>query len=130
MEFRFFEIYRNTEYINLLLAGMTTTFLLTVLAGTIGFCLAILLAGVRYEKMNYIASISASYTEFIRNTPLIVQLFFVAAQFFRNISATARLMHLITFSASLATPPELSKIMGWYIQDLQVTMTTPLTSRI
>ena len=78
MEFRFFEIYRSAEYINLLLAGMTTTFFLTVFAGTIGFCLAILLAGVRYEKMKIFAPISAAYTEFIRNTPLIVQLFFVA----------------------------------------------------
>ena len=78
MEFRFFEIYRNADYINLLLEGITTTFFLTVFAGTIGFCLAILLAGARYEKIRIIASISASYTEFIRNTPLIVQLFFVA----------------------------------------------------
>ena len=78
MEFRFFEIYRNTEYIYLLIEGLTITFSLTVLAGTIGFFLAILLAGVRYEKIYFFASVSASYTEFIRNTPLIVQLFFVA----------------------------------------------------
>ena len=78
MEFRFFEIYRNTEYIYLLIEGLTITFSLTVLAGTIGFCLAILLAGVRYENIYLLASVSSSYTEFIRNTPLIVQLFFVA----------------------------------------------------
>ena len=78
MEFRFFEIYRNSEYLYLLLEGLITSFSLTVLAGTIGFCLAIILAGVRYQNVYILTSASASFTEFIRNTPLIVQLFFVA----------------------------------------------------
>ena len=78
MEFRFFEIYRNTEYLNILLEGIVTSFLLTVFAASIGFGFAIILAGVRYGKIHFLDSVSASYTEFIRNTPLIVQLFFVA----------------------------------------------------
>jgi len=77
MEFRFFEIYRSTEYLNILLEGIITSFILTVFAATIGFGFAIILAGVRYAKIYFLDSVSTSYTEFIRNTPLIVQLFFV-----------------------------------------------------
>ena len=78
MEFRFFEIYRSTEYVNILLEGIINSFLLTVLAASIGFGFAVVLAGVRFAKINILNLLSASYTEFIRNTPLIVQLFFVA----------------------------------------------------
>lgn len=77
MEFRFFEIYRSTEYLNILLEGIITSFILTVFAATIGFGFAIILSGVRYAKIYFLDSVSTSYTEFIRNTPLIVQLFFV-----------------------------------------------------
>ena len=77
MEFRFFEIYRSTEYLNILLEGIITSFILTVFAATIGFGFAIILAGVRYAKIYFLDSVSTSYTEFIRNTPLIVQMFFV-----------------------------------------------------
>jgi len=53
MEFRFFEIYRSTEYLNILLEGIITSFILTVFAATIGFAFAIILAGVRYAKIYY-----------------------------------------------------------------------------
>lgn len=40
--------------------------------------MALVLAGVRFGKIPVLGHIAAAYVEFIRNTPLIVQLFFVA----------------------------------------------------
>lgn len=78
MEFRFFEIYRNAEYLALLAKGAGVSAALTVTGGVLGFLLALLLSGARYRKLPVAAQISAAYVDFIRNTPLIVQLFFVA----------------------------------------------------
>lgn len=78
MDLRFFEIYRRSEYMLLLLDGALFSVLLTVAAATLGFLMALALSGVRYAKIPVLRPIAASYVEFIRNTPLIVQLFFVA----------------------------------------------------
>ena len=79
MDFRFYEIWREPEYVNRLLEGIWTSVWLTVLAGALGFSFAILLAVARRSVSWPIASWSAAvYIEVIRNTPLIVQLFFVA----------------------------------------------------
>lgn len=78
MELRFFEIYRNPEYLGLLFTGSLTSVGLTIAGGLLGFILALGLAGVRYQKVPVIKHIAAGYVEFVRNTPLIVQLFFVA----------------------------------------------------
>nr|AAV31632.1 predicted abc-type amino acid transport system permease component [uncultured alpha proteobacterium EBAC2C11] len=78
MELRFFEIYRSVEYLGLILSGALTSLSLTVAAGIFGFMFAFLLAMSRYRKIPIVEYIAAAYIDFIRNTPLIVQLFFIA----------------------------------------------------
>ncbi|MEO0620888.1 MAG: amino acid ABC transporter permease [Pseudomonadota bacterium] len=77
MEFRFFEIYRNAEYFWLLAEGAAFSAGLTLAAATLGFALALMLAGARYAKVPVLAPFATAYVEFTRNTPLIVQLFLV-----------------------------------------------------
>ncbi|MCK5777807.1 MAG: amino acid ABC transporter permease [Rhodospirillales bacterium] len=77
-ELRFFEIYRNGDYLLRLAEGIWLSISLTVGAAIIGFVVAGMLAAVRNAKVPVAAQLSAAYVEFIRNTPLIVQLFFVA----------------------------------------------------
>ena len=78
MNLRFFEIYRNSEYLWLLAEGTLLSIAITVAGAVLGFMLALGLAGARYGKVPVLAHLAAAYVEFIRNTPLIVQLFFVA----------------------------------------------------
>lgn len=78
MEFRFFEIYRSSEFALLLLQGIKTSIALTVIAGIFGFVFAITLATSRYFKIPLLRYFSVGFVEFTRNTPLIVQLFFFA----------------------------------------------------
>ena len=77
-ELRFFEIYRSSEYVGLLLDGLLVTGGLSLIAGAAGFLVAIIFAMVRYWQIPVLQNLAASYVEFIRNTPLIVQLFFFA----------------------------------------------------
>jgi polar amino acid transport system permease protein len=78
MELRFFELYRSPEYIYLLLEGTAVSFSITAVAGFLGFLFAFFLAGLRYFEVPIARSFAAIYVDFIRNTPLIVQLFFIA----------------------------------------------------
>ncbi|MGA0234460.1 MAG: amino acid ABC transporter permease [Alphaproteobacteria bacterium] len=78
MDLRFFEIYRNPEYLLLLGKGALFSASLTVLAALCGLVLAFGLAAIRYGRVPVLEWIAAAYVEFIRNTPLIVQLFFIA----------------------------------------------------
>lgn len=78
MDLRFFEIYRNPEYLLLLGKGALLSASLTVLAALFGLIIAFALAAVRYGKVPVLEWVAAAYVEFIRNTPLIVQLFFIA----------------------------------------------------
>lgn len=78
MDLRFFEIYRNPDYIWRLLEGMWFSATLTLLAAAIGFVAATGLAVARLAKTPVLSQLSACFVEFTRNTPLIVQLFFVA----------------------------------------------------
>ena len=78
MEFRFFEIYREETYVDLLIQGITLSASLTIGAAIFGFLMASLLAMMRISSIKPMVWFSASYIEFVRNTPLIVQLFFVA----------------------------------------------------
>ena len=78
MDLRFFEIYRNPEYLILLAEGALTSAGLTLAAGIIGFAIAAILASLRHYAVPWLSQIATGYVEFIRNTPLIVQLFFVA----------------------------------------------------
>ena len=79
-ELRFFEIYRSLEYVNLLWEGILISTGLTISAGIAGFLLAFLLSALRYWKVVIFGFLSACYIDFIRNTPLIVQLFYLAAK--------------------------------------------------
>jgi len=78
VDLRFFEIYRNPEYLALLLEGVLVSASLTLAAGLIGFGLAALLASLRHYQVPVLAKIATAWVEVIRNTPLIVQLFFFA----------------------------------------------------
>lgn len=78
MEFRFFEIYRSSEYLSVLGEGILTSVFLTIGAGILGFFVANLLALSRYWNVRGLSQISTCLVEFFRNTPLIVQLFFFA----------------------------------------------------
>jgi polar amino acid transport system permease protein len=78
LEFRFFEIYRHGEYLLILAEGVWVSFILTVLGAIVGFALAVGLSVARHARIPLLRSASAAYVELIRNTPLIVQMFFVA----------------------------------------------------
>lgn len=78
VDLRFFEIYRSAEYLSLLAQGVATSATLTLASGALGFALGILLAMVRFERVPILGLIAAAYVDFVRNTPLVVQMFFVA----------------------------------------------------
>ena len=78
MDLRFFEIYRSAEYLALLAEGAMVTVLLTLGGAMLGFLLAVGLAVARHAAVPVLGTLAAIYVEAIRNTPLIVQLFFVA----------------------------------------------------
>lgn len=75
---RFFEIYRNADYLWLLAEGAAMSVALSVGAGAFGFLVAIVLAVWRAENIPVLGWIAAIAVEALRNTPLIVQLFFIA----------------------------------------------------
>lgn len=78
IEFRFYEIYRSEEFLLLLLKGMFVSLWLTIGAAIFGFLFANLLAVSRLNKIPIFGILSTAFVEFTRNTPLIVQLFFIA----------------------------------------------------
>ena len=78
MQLRFFEIYRSADFMALIFNGALTSLGLTIAAGIIGFVVAFILAYLRYRRVRVLDRIAASYIDFIRNTPLIVQPFFIA----------------------------------------------------
>ena len=77
MDLRFFEIYRSSEYLELLAIGIFNSAILTTCAGFTGFGLGVLFAVFRYERVWLLGFLCACYTDFVRNTPLVVQMFFV-----------------------------------------------------
>ena len=78
MDLRFFEIYRSSEYLSLLLEGSFLSLWLTIFSGILGFLVAVTLVVVRYWQVPVLGKLATGFVEFTRNTPLIVQLFFVA----------------------------------------------------
>ena len=76
-DFRFFEIYRSSEYVGLIFDGILISSSLTVISGTLGFIIAFLTSASIYWKVKPLNYLSICWIDFIRNTPLIVQLFFV-----------------------------------------------------
>ena len=76
-DFRFFEIYRSSEYMSLIFDGILISSSLTIISGGLGFLIAFILAASIYWKVKPLNYLSICWIDFIRNTPLIVQLFFV-----------------------------------------------------
>ena len=76
-DFRFFEIYRSSEYLHLIFDGILISSSLTIASGFLGFIIAFFLAAMIYWKIFLLNFVSICWIDFIRNTPLIVQLFFV-----------------------------------------------------
>ena len=77
-DLRFYEIYRSEEFLLLLWEGILLTSTISISGGVLGFALALLLAIIRYWNIPFFGFFASCYVEFIRNTPLIVQLFFFA----------------------------------------------------
>jgi len=75
--FRFYEIWREPEFLQRLGDGILLSAQLTSLAGLLGFLLALFLAAGRRHHQPLLSWPCATYVELVRNTPLIVQLFFV-----------------------------------------------------
>ena len=77
MDLRFFEIYRDAEYLAVLAEGAALSVLLTIGGGLVGLTLATGLAAAQFARVPVLHPLASAWVEFIRNTPLIVQLFFV-----------------------------------------------------
>jgi polar amino acid transport system permease protein len=78
-EFRFYEIWRSPEYIETILSGCFNSFWLSLLGGVLGFGMGLGMALTQLPGGNRLfRAASIGYIEVVRNTPFIVQLFFVA----------------------------------------------------
>jgi polar amino acid transport system permease protein len=78
-DFRFYEIWRSEEFLNTLIEGAFNSFWLTTVGGICGFVLALILVLMQDKSLFIgIRLTSRIYVEFIRNTPFVVQMFFVA----------------------------------------------------
>ena len=77
-EFRFFEIWREPDYIDRLINGVLLSVELSTIGGILGLFLGLVLAALKTQNSPLIIRyLSSTYIEIIRNTPFIVQLFFV-----------------------------------------------------
>ena len=76
-DLRFYEIWREQVFVEKLINGIGTSVSLMILGGIIGFIFGLALATARGSKIGLLRIPSAAFIESIRNTPLIVQLFFV-----------------------------------------------------
>jgi polar amino acid transport system permease protein len=108
-EFRFYEIWRSPEYVDAILNGCLTSFWLSLLGGIMGFAMGLGLALMQLPSNNAVNRyISVAYIEFVRNTPFIVQLFFVAfglpllLNYQWSFEASALLAMTLNFSAYFA----------------------------
>lgn len=65
------------EYRNLFLSGLQYTLLLAVLGVFFGFVLGILVSLLRMSKWRILRFIATAWVEFLRGTPMLVQLFLI-----------------------------------------------------
>ena len=65
------------DYSGVILKGLAITIELTVVGGLVGVSLGILCAWARALGPNWLKPIVATYVELIRNTPFMIQLFFI-----------------------------------------------------
>ena len=66
-----------SEYSDVLVSGVAETLLLTLIGAALGLCLGILGGLSRAWSINPLKQIFTVYVEIIRNTPFLVQLFFI-----------------------------------------------------
>lgn len=107
-EFRFYEIWRSAEYVEVLLNGVFTSFWLAVVGSAIGFVIGVGLALAQSKAVPLMVRVPVvGYIEFIRNTPFIVQLFFVVfglpllLNYHWSLQNSALLAIVLNFSAYL-----------------------------
>lgn len=65
------------DYSGVIFKGLAITIELTVVGGLVGVSLGILCAWARALGPNWLKPIAATYVELIRNTPFMIQLFFI-----------------------------------------------------
>ena len=66
-----------SKYWPMFVRGAGTTLILSFFTVLIGLIIGVLLALLRLGKFKPLSFLSAAYTEFIRGTPLMVQIFFI-----------------------------------------------------
>ena len=77
-DFRFYEIWREPDFVDRLINGVWVSVELTTAGGMLGLIMGLVLAGTQSSTSpGPLRYASISYIEAIRNTPFIVQLFFV-----------------------------------------------------
>lgn len=77
-DFRFYEIWREPEYVDRLIEGIWVSFKLSTAGGILGLILGLILVSAQGKSAPAVFdAISKAYVELIRNTPFVVQLFFV-----------------------------------------------------
>jgi polar amino acid transport system permease protein len=109
-EFRFYEIWRSAEYVDRLIDGVVNSLVLSTIGGICGFLMGLGLAiGQGKQGVPFPVKLACvSYVEFVRNTPFIVQLFFVAfalpllVGYQWSFEASALLAMTLNFSAYFA----------------------------
>ena len=86
-----------SKYWPMFVRGAGTTLILSFFTVLIGLIIGVLLALLRLGKFKPLSFLSAAYTEFIRGTPLMVQIFFI----FYASSGTA---HSFAIPCKISTP--------------------------
>ncbi len=108
-DFRFYEIWREPEYIDRLLHGCLVSIELSTAGGILGMILGLVLVSAQGKSSpKLLSGFAQGYIETVRNTPFIVQLFFVAfglpqlLHYRWSFEASALLAMTLNFSAYFA----------------------------
>lgn len=64
-------------YWQLILSGVALTISLTLVGGSLGFALGLVIAWTRVHGSRFLRVLAAAYVEVVRNTPFLVQLLFI-----------------------------------------------------
>ncbi|MFL9924300.1 amino acid ABC transporter permease [Herbaspirillum lusitanum] len=72
-----FDFLSTFDYTDVLIKGVLTTIELIAIGGVLGIALGIVGAWARTQGPNWLKPIFSGYVELIRNTPFLVQLFFI-----------------------------------------------------
>lgn len=110
----------SDTYLRALLVGLLNTFRVAFLAILFATLLGVLLALARLSQNWLLAKLAAGYVEIVRNTPLIVQLFFWYAVFTENMPAPGEAWNpmpgVFLSNRGVAFPwPHGSNALGWTI---------------